>query len=306
MNDEDPRTLLLATDGSEDAAAALQAAVDVSRLTDSALHLLHVFEFAPREYSGLALRLHSPFASSLRGESLLEEQRTLVEEAGGTMAGVHLRTGSPVDEILDASEELEADLLIVGSRGLGGVGELLLGSVSEGLLHNTQCPMLVVRPGEETWPPELVLVADDLSDEAARAGELASRIGGLFEAQGLLAQVYPRTLVSCRKKGPQERRLVEEALLRVERELTLRAEHLAGFLRAQPQIRLLADEGSEGIDGIALTLLDAARDAGKTTLLAVGSRGSGHIRRAGVGSVSAKVVRAHAGPVLVHPGVRGG
>jgi nucleotide-binding universal stress UspA family protein len=55
------------------------------------------------------------------------------------------RTGEPAGEIVRAAEELRADLIVVGSRGLGQIGGLILGSVSERVLHGARCPVLVVR-----------------------------------------------------------------------------------------------------------------------------------------------------------------
>jgi hypothetical protein len=63
----------------------------------------------------------------------------------------------------------------------------------------------------------------------------------------------------------------------------------------------VVDEAAEGVDGVALTLLEEARRAGVPSLISVGSRGLGAIRRARVGSVSTQVVRAAEGPVLVYP-----
>lgn len=58
---------------------------------------------------------------------------------------VHARIGSPVPEILGLAEEIGADLIICGSHGRGAVGRLLLGSVSEAVLHGARCPVLIVR-----------------------------------------------------------------------------------------------------------------------------------------------------------------
>jgi nucleotide-binding universal stress UspA family protein len=60
-----------------------------------------------------------------------------------------VRNGSPADEIIAAAEEIGATLIVLGSRGMGSVRSVLLGSVSERVLHNAYCPVLVVRPG---WP----------------------------------------------------------------------------------------------------------------------------------------------------------
>ena len=95
--------------------------------------------------------------------------------------------------------------------------------------------------------------------------------------------------------------MVEHALKGAEAELGIRAEALESLLGSRPDVRLVADEGADGIDGIALTLMDEARETGEPTLISVGSRGLGRVQRAWVGSVSTKIVRAADGPVLIHP-----
>lgn len=297
-----PTRILLATDGSEDASAATRAAVDLARRSGSELHVVHAFEFIPpREYMSVALRLRPVRSFRRRGQGLLDEQLERIEEAEGTVASAMLKQGPPVDQILYASEEIDAGLVVIGRRGLGGVRRLLMGSVSEGLIHNARRPILVLRGEESAWPPSRVIMADDSSENAGRAAELAASIGGLFGATGSLVQVYPRLLKDSRADGSLEARMVEHALQGAEAELALRAEGLEGLLGRRPEVRLVADEGADGIDGIALTLMERAREAGGPVLISVGSRGLGRLQRARVGSVATKVVRAADGPVLFHP-----
>jgi len=59
-----------------------------------------------------------------------------------------IRPGSPADEIVDAAKELGADMIVIGSRGWGEIRSVLLGSVSERVLHLARCPVLIVRPTE--------------------------------------------------------------------------------------------------------------------------------------------------------------
>ncbi len=55
-------------------------------------------------------------------------------------------SGSPADEIVRASKEVGADLIVIGSRGTGAVDSLFMGSVSHRVMHYAHCPVLVVRP----------------------------------------------------------------------------------------------------------------------------------------------------------------
>jgi nucleotide-binding universal stress UspA family protein len=77
---------------------------------------------------------------------LLRKQSWRVKAAGGTVAGTHLRMGAVDLEIVALAEELQADLIVMGSRGLGGVRRALMGSVSDSVVRHAHCPVLVVRP----------------------------------------------------------------------------------------------------------------------------------------------------------------
>jgi nucleotide-binding universal stress UspA family protein len=68
-------------------------------------------------------------------------------EADGTVAEIHLKAGAPTDEILDLVEEVRPGLLIAGSRRLGPIKHLLLGSVSEALVHHARR-----SSGSALWP----------------------------------------------------------------------------------------------------------------------------------------------------------
>jgi hypothetical protein len=102
------------------------------------------------------------------------------------------------------------------------------------------------------------VIADDGSEDARRAGELAAGIGGLFGAEGVLVQVYPRVLKSTQEMSALESRIVDHALREAESELEARAEELAPLLGSAPEVRLVLDEAAEGADGVAPTILEEA------------------------------------------------
>ncbi len=63
----------------------------------------------------------------------------------GAVAQAHLKIGGTVEEIVTLAEETGAGLILLGSRGVGGVGRALMGSVSESVVRHAHCPVLVVR-----------------------------------------------------------------------------------------------------------------------------------------------------------------
>jgi len=80
---------------------------------------------------------------------VLETEVEKVREEGGTVTRTHLRMGKAAAEIVELAEELGAGLVVVGSRGLGGIRRALMGSVSDSVVRHAHCPVLVVRRGEE-------------------------------------------------------------------------------------------------------------------------------------------------------------
>lgn len=156
-----PTKILLATDGSEGAAPATEMAIELSRKTDSELHMVHVgtavplmlFAYPeptdPREWSDREDRTldkrRLEALSEREARKLLEGQVERIEAAGGTVAGAHLEMGDAVEKIVAVGEELGAGLVIVGSRGLTGVKRAVMGSVSESLVRHARCPVLVVH-----------------------------------------------------------------------------------------------------------------------------------------------------------------
>ncbi len=147
-----PTRILLATDGSEEAELAALRAVDLADATDSELHVVHVgvvpilLETYPGTL-GYDRKLYEQIEEVSR--ELLRKLSWRVKAAGGTVAGTHLRMGEVDLEIVALAEELGADLIVMGSRGLGGVRRALMGSVSDSVVRHAHCPVLVVRPEKD-------------------------------------------------------------------------------------------------------------------------------------------------------------
>ena len=144
-----PAKILLATDGSEDAELALLMAIDLAGRTDSELHIVHVGgEYHPGPEVAISPALPEETRRDLerKAREVLDGQVKKVEEAGGAVAESHLRMGGrPAQQIVELAEELDAGVITLGSRGLGGIRRALMGSVSDSVVHHAHCPVFVVR-----------------------------------------------------------------------------------------------------------------------------------------------------------------
>jgi nucleotide-binding universal stress UspA family protein len=147
-----PTRILLAADGSEEADLALQTATHLATSTGSELNIVYVepasYVFPTTDWESLggdALPTRQDEVAKEVAETRVDEQVQKVREAGGEVAGAHARVGYPDAEIVDLAEELEAGLIVMGSRGLGGLRRMLLGSVSDSVVRHAHCPVLVTR-----------------------------------------------------------------------------------------------------------------------------------------------------------------
>ena len=171
---------------------------------------------------------------------------------------------------------------------------LVTGSVSEGVVRGAPCPVLVVR-ASAAWPPTSIVVGDDGSGPAKRAGELAAEVARHFGTKILLVRAYENPPEPVGGRSARERRELDANLSRDRQKLEKRAGHLAALGRSRTDTRMIETKPAPGVSSVA------GRDAGDGTLLAVGSRGLGILGRAVSGSVSTHALRTARGPVLVVP-----
>ncbi|NHX37919.1 MULTISPECIES: universal stress protein [Halolamina] len=149
--------ILVPTDGSDTAEAAVDRAVDLAAKYDATVHALYVIDVDAVNYS-----LGTEQVDRIRQGHLddMPEVKQAADEATGYVAdaaesaGVpaeeHVRAGQPARAIRNAIDELGADLVVMGSHGRSGISRALLGSVAEQVLRKTQIPVLVVDArGEE-------------------------------------------------------------------------------------------------------------------------------------------------------------
>ena len=148
-----PTHILLATDGSPHADLAAGVAVDLAKSTGSRLHVVAVGRTFPAA-------VYDEYAESRRedlrreAQDVLDEQVRKIEESGGNVAIAHLKMDEERDEaIVHLAEDIGAGMIVIGSRGFGGMKRALMGNVADSVVRHAHCPVLVVRPSGGSSKP---------------------------------------------------------------------------------------------------------------------------------------------------------
>jgi nucleotide-binding universal stress UspA family protein len=210
---------------------------------------------------------------------MLDEQVKRVAEAGGDISGAHAKVGRPDAEIVRLAEELGAGLIVLGSRGLGGVRRALMGSVSDSVVRHAHTSVLVVRggDGEEDRPPGSIVLALDGSEEATFAARVAAKLSAstgagvrVISVMPTPAQMFgPHLYSEEMKQGLLEqaegdaRRFLDKQAERIESEGGSVAGTYLGTGRPDEEIVELAEEvdagmivtGNRGLGGVRRVLL---------------------------------------------------
>ena len=139
------QSIIVGTDGSPSAEVAVRRAIEVAKGSGAVVHLVTAFPDVPsyRERIGSTAK-RDPI-------NLREVAESVLARAAGelTSQGVDVETsareGDAAKVILDVAQEQNADLIVVGARGLTGFERFLLGSVSSKLSHHAPCSVMIVR-----------------------------------------------------------------------------------------------------------------------------------------------------------------
>ena len=142
-------SIVVGTDGSETAKEAVRQATELAKSLDAALYVVSAYEPVPES------RLRSERQDAPDDLQWSINPREDVEATLNTAAdqikedGVNVevfpREGDPADAILDVAEEQNADLIVVGNKGMTGAKRFLLGSVPNKVSHHAPCSVLIIR-----------------------------------------------------------------------------------------------------------------------------------------------------------------
>ena len=292
--------ILLATDGSESARAAVDCLLRFPFPSDSEVTILTVIDrnvFKNEEVSSINEEQRDELEETekivqVAAQELLAEEATRLTGAGWSESR-ELRIGHPAEEIVRLAEQLGSDCIVVGSHGTSGIRRFLLGSVSDYVLQYAPCSVLIVKKDDihcaETGKPLRLLLSYDDSPSARKAVEFCASLPMDEQAKVTALTVLP--LVKMYRQDIRQRlswlwlekkKQALAALERVKKEIGLTTQHVETQLRESPDV-------SDEILQVA-TELDS-------DLIVLGHKGKGAIKKFLLGSVTTRI--AHHAPCSV-------
>jgi len=151
--------ILVPLDGSEHSLRALEIAIQITKKFDGKITLLHIYSVGvrpivmpePTTLTPPSVPIMAPAdfskvveAARKAGNTILANGENKVK-AEGVQVETLLREGRTVQEILKVARDSKFDLIVMGARGISKIREMLLGSVSDGVIRNAPCPVLVTK-----------------------------------------------------------------------------------------------------------------------------------------------------------------
>lgn len=146
---------VVAVDGSSHGWKALDTAVTLAKSTDAPIYVIHVVPTEPvpkgleewAEIEGVPrqeLAAHYKNRQHL-GDNILSEAKKMAEDAGNKDTSTAVKEGNVADCITKFVDEIDAAMVFIGSRGLGNIKSMLLGSVSQKVAHMAPCTCVIVK-----------------------------------------------------------------------------------------------------------------------------------------------------------------
>jgi nucleotide-binding universal stress UspA family protein len=141
--------IVVGTDGSETATEAVRTAVELAKLSGAKLEIVSAYEPVPQsrlkdESQGISGDVSHSVNPREDVQFVLDKAAAQAKKAKVDVV-THPREGEPADAILDVAEENDADLVLVGNKGMTGARRFLLGSVPNKISHHAPCDVWIVK-----------------------------------------------------------------------------------------------------------------------------------------------------------------
>lgn len=149
MPEKSIRTILYATDFSESSVPACDYALTLSRLTGAHLHVLNVIgELSDDQRSLMPPQSLADLERELEIKSVRDIETFCRDRFGGQVDfTTHVEIGTPFREILGKAQEVQADMIVMGTHGRTGIEHVIVGSTAERIVRRSKIPVLTIRSG---------------------------------------------------------------------------------------------------------------------------------------------------------------
>lgn len=138
--------ILFATDFSDSSLSAADYAVTLAKLTGAQLHVLHVInELDEHQRVMVPREAFLVLEKGVEIQALKELNRFCKEQATGLVTATHAVVGAPPQKIIETSETVHADLIVMGTHGRSGMEHVIVGSTAERVVRRSKVPVLTVR-----------------------------------------------------------------------------------------------------------------------------------------------------------------
>ena len=284
----EPKTILVPTDFSEAAEAALDVALELAAQVRAKVHLMHAIE---PPYVGFSDGLEFPTAdlvTRIQAKGAADLAASLAKRSGTRvdLASI-LVEGDPRETVLEAAEEVDADLVIMGTHGRRGLRRALMGSVAESVVRECARPVMTVHgPRAVAGPFQHILVPTDFTDTSRRALDVALELARASGASITLLHIWSLPMMGYGESLMWPREALERAAQEAMNDLLVATKKVHGKTDA------LLRQGSE-----ATVIIEAVTSA-RCDLVVLGTHGRLGLARLLLGSVAGEVIRRCAVPVL--------
>ena len=290
-------SILVPLDFSPHSMEALQCAIPIAKRFGASVHLVHVSqgeEALELVGAGHLMRQTAGSMDFLR-EQLLEHGKQV---AGFWPEDCHVRTGEPYQEICTLADEIDASLIVLGTRGLTGLKRILLGSTAEQVARFAARPVLVVRIRRSNKPKRFVLrkilAPIDFSRCSLAGAMYAALLAKTFDAKLSLLHVFAGVMPPAAGKAQSRASRKINAIDLENARLDMEAFTELDFVRdAKRDIEIC---GGDAVDEICRKASDS-----DVHLVVISTHGRSGLNRMLLGSVAEHVLRCAECPVMVVP-----
>lgn len=268
--------------------ALLSTASFMAKRFNASLYLLHIVEkvdVSMAKILGYEDKIKDFMEEEGRKKEsyMMEKVREL--EKDGLKVEARIRYGKPYKEILEASEELNCDLIVMGTQKEEGIETYFIGSNTWRVIERKRFPVLTVRKPFDK-PPENILVPLDLSEFSFRAIDYTREFGGRFNSKLFFLHVL--VILESMAKWEAVDRIEDEVRKKIGKEV-------------EDGSSIIVSKSPDAASGILKTAEDISAD-----LIIMTTHGRGGVEKALFGSVTEKVIRNSEVPVISLPPIPGG